>query len=87
MKVGESSVSDDREKLQLEGSLSLLVTVKLNLPESKAQPCYVFQVNPPIHCSSKLKKQHHTTIKWCVHQKTIAHLQAPDNVIRVLFRI
>ena len=34
---------DDRAKLQLEGTLSSLVTVKLNLPESKAQPCYTFQ--------------------------------------------
>ena len=34
---------DDRAKLQLEGTLSSLVTVKLNLPESKTQPCYTFQ--------------------------------------------
>ena len=34
---------DDRGKLQLEGTLSSLVTVKLNLPESKTQPCYTFQ--------------------------------------------
>jgi len=34
---------DDRAKIQLEGTLSSLVTVKLNLPESKAQPCYTFK--------------------------------------------
>ena len=34
---------DDKGKLQLEGTLSSLITVKLNLPESKAQPCYLFQ--------------------------------------------
>lgn len=34
---------DDRAKLQLERTLSCLVTVKLSLPESKAQPCYTFQ--------------------------------------------
>ena len=34
---------EDRGKLQLEGSLSALVTVKLNLPETKAEPCYEFQ--------------------------------------------
>ena len=33
---------DDRAKLQLEGTLSSLVSIKLNLPESKAQPCYSF---------------------------------------------
>ena len=31
---------DDRAKLQLEGTLS---SFKLNLPESKTQPCYTFQ--------------------------------------------
>jgi len=59
---------DDRGKLQLEGTLSSLVTVKLNLPESKASLAMHF--NPPKHCFSKLKKQHRTTIKKCVHQKT-----------------
>ena len=34
---------DDRAKFQLEGTLSSLVTVKFNLPESKAQPCYTFK--------------------------------------------
>ena len=34
---------EDRSKLQLEGSLSALVTVKLNLPETKSEPCYSFE--------------------------------------------
>ena len=34
---------DDRGKLQLERTLSSLVTVKLNLPETKAHPCYAFE--------------------------------------------
>ena len=33
---------DDRGSLQLQGTLSSLVTVKLNLPETKAHPCYAF---------------------------------------------
>ena len=36
---------DDRGKLKLEGTLSSLVSVKINLPESKATPCYAF--DPP----------------------------------------
>ena len=34
---------EDRGRLQMEGTLSSLITVKLNLPESKAHPCYEFQ--------------------------------------------
>ena len=34
---------DDRGSLQLQGTLSSLVTVKLNLPETKAHPCYAFE--------------------------------------------
>lgn len=33
---------DDRGKLQLEGTLSSLVTVKINLPETRANPCFAF---------------------------------------------
>lgn len=44
---------DDRGKLRLEGTLSSLVTVKLNLPESKTQPCYSFQ--PPKELLQKAK--------------------------------
>ena len=36
---------DDRVKLKLEGTLSSLVSIKINLPESKATPCYAF--DPP----------------------------------------
>ena len=34
---------DDRANMHLHGTLSSLITVKLNLPESKANPCYAFQ--------------------------------------------
>ena len=34
---------DDRGSLQLQGTLSSLVTVKFNLPETKAHPCYAFE--------------------------------------------
>ena len=34
---------DDRANLHLQGTLSSLITVKLNLPESKLNPCHAFQ--------------------------------------------
>ena len=38
---------DDRGKLQLHGTLSSLIFVKLNLPE-KEQPCYDFHPSPQL---------------------------------------
>ena len=37
---------DDRARMQLQGTLSSLITVNMNLPESKANPCYSFE--PPL---------------------------------------
>ena len=44
---------DDRGKLQLEGTLSSLITVTLNLPESKAQPCYAFHPSKTLFQQAK----------------------------------
>ena len=44
---------DDKGKLQLEGTLSSLVSVKLNLPENKTQPCYSFKPSKELQKAKK----------------------------------
>lgn len=38
---------DDRGKLQMQGTLSYLIYVKLNIPE-KEKPCYEFHPSPQL---------------------------------------
>ena len=62
---------DDRGKLQLEGTLFSLVTVKLNLPESKAQPCYAFQPSKTLLQQAKKATSYYN--KEVCSSKDIAH--------------
>lgn len=62
---------DDRGKLQLEGTLSSLVTVNLNLPESKAQPCYAFQPSKTLLQQAKKATSYYN--KEVCSSKDIAH--------------
>ena len=70
---------DDRANLQLHGTLSSLVTVKLNLPETKTHPCYAFQ--PSKTLLQQAKKRHHSTIKMYVPQVR----QLASNLLRFFF--
>ena len=65
---------DDRGKLQLEGTLSSLVSVKLNLPENKTQPAT--HLNCLKNSFKKLRKLRHITIKNCACPVKVSHL--PD---------
>lgn len=62
---------DDRGKLQLEGTLSSLVTVNLNLPESKAKPCYAFQPSKTLLQQAKKATSYYN--KEVCSSKDIAH--------------
>ena len=58
----------------MEGTLSSLIIVKLNLSESKAHPFYEFQ--PPKTLLQKVKKLHRTTTSmfiFSIRQKAIVH--------------
>ena len=68
---------DDRGKLQLDGTQSSLVSVKLNLSESKAQPCYAFE--PSKKLLKRLRKLHHITTKRYVQPMVIPH--SPDKLL------
>ena len=45
---------DDRGRMNLQGTLSSLLTVKMNMPETKECPCYLF--DPPTDVLQKSKK-------------------------------
>ena len=50
---------DDKGKLKLEGTVSSLVSVKINMPESKATPFYAF--DPPTDLQKKAKNANATS--------------------------
>ena len=52
---------DDRGKLQLHGTLSSLIFVKLNLPE-KEQPCYDFHPSPQLLKLAKKATSHYNKV-------------------------
>ena len=52
---------DDQGRMNLQGTLSSLLTAKMNLPETKANPCYSFE--PPQDLLKRLRRQLRFTIR------------------------